>query len=48
MKRFFALALCAILMLACIPAFAESGETVHLEFFNIKPEVVDILNTLIE
>lgn len=48
MKRLFALVLCAILALSCISAIAESGETVHLEFFNIKPEVVDILNTLIE
>lgn len=47
MKKFVAMALCVMMLLSCVPVFAE-GETVHLEFFNIKPEVVDILNTLIE
>ena len=48
MKKVLALVLCAMLMLASVSALAESGEKVHLEFFNIKPEVVDILNTLID
>lgn len=47
MKKILALVLCAILMLTSVSALAESGEKVHLEFFNIKPEVVDILDTLI-
>lgn len=47
MKKILALVLCAMLMLASVSALAESGEKVHLEFFNIKPEVVDILDTLI-
>lgn len=47
MKKVLALVLCAMLMLTSVSALAESGEKVHLEFFNIKPEVVDILDTLI-
>lgn len=47
MKKFLALALCALIMLTGVSAMAEA-EAVKLEFFNIKPEVVDILNTLIE
>lgn len=47
MQKVLALVLCAMLMLASVSALAESGEKVHLEFFNIKPEVVDILDTLI-
>lgn len=48
MKKVLALALCAMLMLGSVSALAESSDKVHLEFFNIKPEVVDILNTLID
>lgn len=48
MKKVLALVLCAMLMLASVSALAESSDKVHLEFFNIKPEVVDILNTLID
>ena len=48
MKKVLALVLCAMLMLGSVSALAESSDKVHLEFFNIKPEVVDILNTLID
>ena len=48
MKKFLALALCAIFMLMGVSAFAEETETVHLEFFNVKPEIVEIMDTLIE
>lgn len=48
MKKFLALALCAIFMLMGVSAFAEETETVHLEFFNVKSEIVDIMDTLIE
>ena len=43
MKKVLALVLCAMLMLTSVSALAESGEKVHLEFFNIKTEVVDTL-----
>lgn len=48
MKKFLALALCAIFTLMGVSAFAEETETVHLEFFNVKPEIVEIMDTLIE